>query len=149
MRPDYVPARVRREVVRRAWSRCEYCGLAQEGQEATFHVDHVVPASAGGRTVSANLALACVTCSLRKSDRQQGVDPLTQETVRLFDPRADAYAAHFEFRGVTLVGVTPIGRATLETLRMNNLRSRGVRLTQQEFGTYPPPPAWTRRKSES
>lgn len=60
---------LRRRVVERAGNRCEYCGLAQTGQEAAFHVDHVVPVSAGGPTGLDNLALACVSCSLRKGAR--------------------------------------------------------------------------------
>ena len=31
-----IPAGLRRLVAFRAGGRCEYCGLAQEGQEATF-----------------------------------------------------------------------------------------------------------------
>ncbi len=38
-----IPAGVRRLVVFRAGDRCEYCGLAQEGQEATFHIDQFAP----------------------------------------------------------------------------------------------------------
>lgn len=41
-----VPERLRRVVLKRAAGRCEYCGLAQEGQEATFHIDHVVSKTA-------------------------------------------------------------------------------------------------------
>jgi hypothetical protein len=33
---------LRRLVRQRAGDRCEYCRLPQEGQEATFHLDHVV-----------------------------------------------------------------------------------------------------------
>ena len=49
---------LRDEVVFRAGSRCEYCQLSQVGQEATFHIDHVTPRAAGGKTISDNLALA-------------------------------------------------------------------------------------------
>jgi hypothetical protein len=38
-----IPANLRRQVMTRAANCCEYCGLAQTGQEATFHIDHVVP----------------------------------------------------------------------------------------------------------
>jgi len=34
-----MPAEMRRAVIARAGNRCEYCGLAQAGQEATFHVE--------------------------------------------------------------------------------------------------------------
>src|ERR1700751_6029307 len=33
-----VSAVLRRQVIERAESHCEYCGLAQTGQEATFHI---------------------------------------------------------------------------------------------------------------
>ncbi len=62
-----VSAALRDEVSLRAGDRCEYCGLSQVGQEATFHIDHVVPQAARGPTTAENLALACVSCSLRKS----------------------------------------------------------------------------------
>ncbi len=71
-----IPARLRRLVIRRAAERCEYCGLSQAGQEATFHLDHITPVVAGGPTTAGNLALACVSCSLRKGARQTAPDPL-------------------------------------------------------------------------
>src|ERR1700747_128190 len=72
-----VPANLRRQVIKRAANCREYCGLAQTGQEATFHLDHVVPVVAGGQSTLENLALACVSCSLRKSARLVWVDPHT------------------------------------------------------------------------
>ncbi len=83
-----IPAHLRNEVVMRAGSRCEYCGLSQAGQEATFHIDHVVPRAAGGPTEATNLALACVSCSLRKCARQVAPDPESGEDAPLFNPRA-------------------------------------------------------------
>jgi hypothetical protein len=50
-----IPAELRRFVVQRAAGRCEYCQLSQEGQEATFHIDHVIPVLAGGQTVGEHL----------------------------------------------------------------------------------------------
>ncbi len=72
----------------RAGNRCEYCQLSQLGQEATFHIDHVVPRAAGGPTVATNLALACVSCSLRKWARQTATDSESHEEVPLYNPRA-------------------------------------------------------------
>jgi 5-methylcytosine-specific restriction endonuclease McrA len=57
----HIPAELRRFVSQRAVGRCEYCGLSQEGQEATFHIDHIVPLAASGQTTAENLALACVS----------------------------------------------------------------------------------------
>lgn len=53
-----IPNELRRLVIERAGNRCEYCGLSQIGQEATFHVDHIIPESAGGQTTAENLAMA-------------------------------------------------------------------------------------------
>lgn len=90
-----IPAALRDEVVLRAGSRCEYCGLSQAGQDATFHIDHVIPRAAGGPTEAGNLALACVSCSLRKWARQSAADPETGEDAPLFSPRAQRWVDHF------------------------------------------------------
>jgi hypothetical protein len=55
-----ITAALRSLVAERAQNRREYCWLSQVGQEATFHIDHVVPPTAGGPTDEDNLALACV-----------------------------------------------------------------------------------------
>ncbi len=39
-------------------------------RRAEFHIDHVVPVVDGGATKLENLALACVSCSLRKAARR-------------------------------------------------------------------------------
>lgn len=72
-----IPFSLRQLVSQRADNRCEYCGISQVGQVATFHIDHIVPLVAGGQTSADNLALACVSCSLRKGARQRLEDPLT------------------------------------------------------------------------
>ncbi|MGZ3388598.1 MAG: HNH endonuclease, partial [Isosphaeraceae bacterium] len=48
--------RLRRLVVNRAGNRCEHCRLSQEGQEASFHIDHITPRAWGGSTEPDNLA---------------------------------------------------------------------------------------------
>src|SRR5688572_10938070 len=104
---------LRDAVVQRAGNRCEYCQLAQEGQEATFHIDHVEPRATGGLTVTENLALACVSCSLRKGAKRSGVDPQTGEEVGLFNPRADDWSLHFQWDGSRVVPLSNVGRVTV------------------------------------
>lgn len=70
----YIPVFLRKLVIRRAGNRCEYCRLSQSGQEATFHIDHILPVSEGGTTIAENLALACVSCSLRKGAKREYLD---------------------------------------------------------------------------
>jgi hypothetical protein len=134
-----ISIRLRRRVVLRAGGRCEYCGLSQEGQEATFHIDHIVPVVAGGPTVLENLALACVSCSLRKAARRSGSDPETRRTIPLFHPRKQRWDDHFRWQGVEMVGWTPTGRATIATLRLNRPLILAIRAEEAARGRHPPP----------
>jgi hypothetical protein len=133
-----MPAELRRLVVQRAVGRCEYCQLSQAGQEATFHIDHIIPAVAGGQTVAENLALACVSCSLRKAARQTALDPHSGEAVALYNPRRDTWHEHFQWEGVSLVGLTPHGRATIAALAMNRVLMRAIREEEAALGHHPP-----------
>lgn len=137
-----IPARLRRLVVRRAGNRCEYCGLSQEGQEATFHIDHVTPVVAGGATVTDNLALACVSCSLRKAARQTAADPQSSDEVVLFHPRRDSWQTHFQWQAEYVVGLTATGRATIDALEMNRPLILAIRCEETLRGRHPhlPPP---------
>ncbi len=134
-----IPAVARRQVIRRAEDRCEYCGLSQAGQEALFHVDHVVPVTAGGTAALENLALACVSCSLRKGARQQAPDPKTGEALSLFHPRREVWGRHFRWNGVLLLGLTPTGRAAVAALSMN--RPLALAIRQEEVIRHRHPPA--------
>jgi 5-methylcytosine-specific restriction endonuclease McrA len=133
-----VPAGLRQAVIDRAGDRCEYCGLSQLGQEATFHIDHVIPRAVGGETVAANLALACVSCSLRKGARQFVIDAETSHEVPLFSPRADDWAMHFRWNAEILVGLSPIGRATIAALQLNRPMILAIRREESERGRNPP-----------
>jgi hypothetical protein len=139
----HVPARMQRDAIRRAASRCEYCGLAQAGQEASFHIDHVIPVIAGGRTILGNLALACVSCSLRKGARQIARDPETGKEVPLFSPRHNRWREHFRWEGVRIVGRTLNGRATVEALKMNRPLALAIRREEAAHGRHPPPQGLT------
>lgn len=86
---------LRRHIVQRARERCEYCGLAQAGHQATFHIDHVIPVTVCGQTALDNPALACVSCSLRKGARQRAPDPVDGTKVELFNPRRDAWSKQY------------------------------------------------------
>jgi hypothetical protein len=134
----YIPTRLRRLVIRRAGNRCEYCGLSQIGQAATFHIDHVVPVAAGGQTTANNLALACVSCSLLKGARQMADDPETGQEAPLFNPRRQLWREHFQWEGVRVIGLTDTGRATIAALEMNRVIILVIRAEEAAFGRHPP-----------
>lgn len=135
----YVSDSLRTRVIDRADNRCEYCRLSQVGQVATFHIDHVMPLSAGGETKINNLALACVSCSLRKAARQTAQDPTTGETAPIFNPRRQSWSDHFRWEGVSVVGSTAIGRATIAVLTMNRPIMLAIRAEEAFFDRHPPP----------
>jgi len=101
---------IARLVESRAGGRCEYCGMHQVLQGATFHIEHIVPSCRGGSSEPDNLAWCCPGCNLRKSDRTEARDPESAAVVPLFNPRTDHWSEHFRFEGFHLVGQTPVGR---------------------------------------
>jgi len=111
------------------------------GQEATFHIDHVVPRAAGGLTTTDNLALACVSCSLRKWARQTAADPATGEEVPLFNPREQVWHEHFRWAGEMLMPLTATGRATVAALAMNRALILAIRREEIAHGRHPAMPA--------
>jgi hypothetical protein len=123
--------------LRRSGERCEYCQLSQAGQEATFHIDHITPVAVGGETVADNLALACVSCSLRKGARRTAIDPKTKQEVPLFNPRRDVWSEHFQWMGVRVVGLTAIGLATSEMLALNRALILAIRQEEITLGRHP------------
>ena len=110
-------------VAERANHRCEYCHAPEAVFNVPFEVEHIIPLAQNGLDKESNWALACRSCNLNKSDRIEAVDPLSQQRVRLFHPRQYNWREHFtveEKSAFRLHGLTPIGRATVEQLKMNS-----------------------------
>jgi hypothetical protein len=99
---------VNRELARtvrdRAGGRCEYCRIPQSALPLPFQIDHIIAEQHGGKTVVDNLALACPHCNRYKRPNIAGLDPASSGLVRLFHPRTDVWARHFQFEGVVLQG---------------------------------------------
>jgi len=122
------------EVIRRAQGRCEYCRFPESAAELPFHVDHIIAEKHGGATMSANLAWACFSCNLRKGPNIAGLDPDTGELTRLYHPRTDQWAGHFEWDGVRLRGKTPVGRTTVAVLAPNDADALALREALRDEG---------------
>ena len=71
-------------------------------------------------TTIENLALSCLPCNRRKSSDIGAIDPESGLFVRLFDPRRQDWSAHFQFVTERIVGLTAVGRATVEFLQLNS-----------------------------
>lgn len=125
-------------IAARAGGRCEYCKMHQSLQGATFHIEHVIPRARGGQSEPTNLALACPSCNLHKSDRISTALTAGLVEVALFNPRTDYWAEHFDWDEYTLIGRTDVGRATIQALELNHERRIKVRQAEQLFGLFPP-----------
>jgi hypothetical protein len=94
--------------------------MPQDYDDSPFEIDHVIAVKHGGPTVVGNLALSCFHDNSHKGSNIAGLDPRTRKLVPLFNPRRHKWDRHFRWRGTYLVGRTPIGRATVAVLNIND-----------------------------
>lgn len=122
MRQAYIPVALRQSVAAESRHRCGYCLTSQILIGIPLHVEHIVPLAIGGETTVENLWLACPSCNGYKSTRTQAADPQTNAEVALFNPRTQNWHEHFAWSddGIEIIGQTPVGRATVAALRLNN-----------------------------
>lgn len=137
---DYIAAELRERIRQQAGNRCGYCLSLQQYVWGTLEIEHVIPKAAGGSSAEENLWMACRPCNSHKADRTQGVDPVTGKTVALYHPRRQQWVEHFNWSddGTHILGLTPCGRATVETLKLNNAFAVAVRRSWVSVGWHPP-----------
>lgn len=73
-----------------AQNRCGYCLSQQYLVMARLEIEHILLLARGGTDAEENLWLACPICNGHKSDKIEGLDPDTGETVPLFNPRTQS-----------------------------------------------------------
>jgi hypothetical protein len=135
-----VPLAVREAVFDLAGGCCEYCLCQAQFSASPFSIEHVVPRADGGSSDVANLALACMGCNGHKQAAQEAFDPLTGERVRLYHPRRDRWSEHFRWSAdyAYVLGITPIGRATVARLHLNRSGVVNLRESLRRLGLHPP-----------
>lgn len=137
---------LRQQVRERGHFCCEYCHSPEKLSANRFTIDHVMPRSLGGSDEFINLALACRRCNERRSNFLEALDPETQTIVPIFNPREHLWNDHFIWtqQGTVIRGISPIGRATVERLDMNDSRYpdndsiRATRKFWRQIGVHPP-----------
>lgn len=126
-------------VRQRAGLRCEYCRFHQNDEPFfTFHIEHIIAKQHGGSDDPDNLTLSCHHCNLFKGPNLSGIDPESNEVVRLFHPRLQNWNRHFRWDGPRLVGKTKAGRATVRVLNFNDSDRVTLRESLIAAGTFPP-----------
>ena len=124
----------------RAQGCCEYC-LSQESHATQgFSIEHIRPLHAGGDTTADNLALACQGCNNFKYNKTTAHDPVSSQVVPLFHPRRDSWHEHFVWNHdcTCIIGLTPIGRATITALHLNRDGVINLRRLLLLIGKHPP-----------
>ena len=116
-----IPKKLHLLVSERAQGCCEYCICQERYGPDAFTDEHITPRAAGGKSNADNLARACQRCNNFKYDKTQALDPLTQTLVPLFHPRQHDWHEHFVWNDdyTLVIGLTPIGRATVAALNLN------------------------------
>jgi hypothetical protein len=138
---DGRPSAHDRAIVReRARGRCEYCQCQEQFSPQPFSIEHIVPRRSGGPGTLDNLALACQGCNNHKYTRIDAIDPETGDVTPLFHPRRQQWTDHFAWDRTTtrIVGLTPIGRASVAALNLNRPGLVNLRRVLHEWGEHPP-----------
>jgi hypothetical protein len=133
-------AELDRQVRKASKHRCCYCLTPQSLVSYKLEIEHILPLSKGGKSVSENLCLACRQCNLHKSAKVFGFDVILGKRVRLFYPNRQKWQYHFAWEEdqKSIVGKTPCGRATVYALKMNDEWQTTAREIWKLTGQFPP-----------
>jgi hypothetical protein len=136
----YVPISIQRTILSLSNDCCEYCRYPASFSPTSFHFDHIIPVSKGGKSILANLARACGGCNGFKQNKTQYFDPITHQLCQLYHPREDKWEDCFQWSDddLSIIGINPTGRATVELLQMNRQANVNLRELLKTVGLHPP-----------
>lgn len=138
--PRKITDNLKRLVSARANYCCEYCLTQLKFSSAPFSCDHIMPVAKGGNDEFDNLGYSCQGCNNKKRDHIGGRDPVTGKLETLFNPRNDNWEEHFRWNDdfSILIGLTPIGRASIDRLDLNRIGLTNLRKALRNFNAHPP-----------
>lgn len=136
----YVPAKLRNLVAKRANFICEYCRSREDFSGESFAIEHIFPRTLGGKTIAENLAYSCLGFNSHKAVKTKAIDPNSETIVDLFNPRIQDWNEHFAWSVdfIEIIGLTPIGRATISALKINRKGGKNLRWALFIVGKHPP-----------
>ncbi len=135
-----ITAELRQRVAERAGGCCEYCRSQAKYAPQSFSAEHILARAKGGATTLDNLALACQGCNNHKYDKTEARDPASGELAPLYHPRRDRWDEHFAWSDdySLIIGLTPTGRATVDTLLLNRDGVVNLRRLLYAHDEHPP-----------
>lgn len=140
MPKPYISNASRKLVFERAGRCCEYCKSPADYTTDPFSIEHIIPLSKNGLNELINLALSCLGCNSYKGIKTEFRDPITRLIFPLFNPRIMVWDDHFMWDKTftSIIGKTPIGRATVLALKLNRPEIKNLRLALISIGVHPP-----------
>ncbi|WGV24265.1 HNH endonuclease [Halotia branconii] len=140
MSENRVTAQQKKAVTKRAQGCCEYCKSQASFAIQAFSIEHITPISRGGKTTLDNLALSCQGCNNHKYNKIEAKDLVSGNIVSLYHPRQQLWNEHFAWNDTftLVIGLTPIGRATVEVLQLNREGIVNLRRVLYVMGEHPP-----------
>lgn len=137
MSQTYISVELRRQVILRASSCCEYCRLSSEDSLFSFQIDHIIPEKHDGETIFSNLALSCASCNGFKGSEIASYDKDSGLLTPLYNPRIQIWDEHFQLDGAIIKTISSIGRVTVKILKLNRDEHIKERIGLMRLGRYP------------
>ena len=128
---------LRRVVIDRANSCCEYCLIHHDDHYLSHEIDHILSEKHRGTTIADNLCLSCFDCNRYKGSDVGSFDIETGNFAPLYNPRTQQWNEHFRLDGAVIVPVTPEGRVTVFLLRLNSENRLVRRRALIDLNRYP------------
>ncbi len=127
-------------VAQRAQWCCEYCLTRADHSSDPFAIEHLIPRVLGGTDEPDNLAFSCLGCNNFKFTAIEALDAVSGLVVALFNPRSSIWDEHFLWTEnySNVEGITPMGRATVQRLRLNRPGLTNLRIALAVAGKHPP-----------
>ncbi len=135
-----ISKKIKKFIFERADFICEYCLALLAYSPQPFDAEHIIPVSKNGSDEIDNLACACGGCNGSKYNKTHAIDPFDGKTVPLFHPRQMSWTEHFIWSPnfLYIIGITAVGRATVEVLDLNRIGLINFRRALLKLGVHPP-----------
>lgn len=136
----YIPNSLKTKIRIEAKFRCGYCLRSEALTGMPMEFEHLIPIALGGKSIEENLWLYCRRCNEFKGIQTEAVDIETNSNVPIFNPRKQNWHQHFYWSedGTEIIGKTPIGRATINALNLNEAIIVFSRKLWVSVGWFPP-----------
>jgi 5-methylcytosine-specific restriction endonuclease McrA len=140
MRRKDISNKKRQQLLHLSGRKCEYCLCLIDFIPDPYTIEHIIPIAKGGTNEVDNLAIACFGCNLFKQNKTTLFDIVTEQEVRLFNPRKNKWNEHFSWNDnfTEIIGTTAIGRVTVNQLKLNRTGLINIRKLLVLYGEHPP-----------